>query len=86
VKGVQVAPAELEAILLDHPGVADAAVAGVRRSDVKQLPISTELMTDRDTAATTRRHAPTLCATSRLPPHRGTSCNIWKARYPASRN
>lgn len=29
VKGNQVAPAELEGILLDHPGVADAAVVGV---------------------------------------------------------
>ncbi len=29
MKGVQVAPAELEAILLDHPEVMDAAVIGV---------------------------------------------------------
>ncbi|CAN8106125.1 unnamed protein product [Discula destructiva] len=29
VKGNQVAPAELEGILLDHPGIADAAVVGV---------------------------------------------------------
>ncbi|KAH8884969.1 acetyl-CoA synthetase-like protein [Thozetella sp. PMI_491] len=29
VKGIQVAPAELEAILLDHPNVQDAAVIGV---------------------------------------------------------
>lgn len=29
VKGNQVAPAELEALLLEHPGVADAAVIGV---------------------------------------------------------
>jgi len=29
VKGNQVAPAELEAILLEHPAVADAAVIGV---------------------------------------------------------
>jgi len=29
VKGLQVAPAELEALLLDHPAVADAAVIGV---------------------------------------------------------
>ena len=33
VKGVQVAPAELEAILLDHPAVLDAAVIGVTRYD-----------------------------------------------------
>lgn len=29
VKGNQVAPAELEALLLDHPAVADVAVIGV---------------------------------------------------------
>ena len=29
VKGNQVAPAELEALLLDHPAIADAAVVGV---------------------------------------------------------
>lgn len=29
VKGLQVAPAELEAVLLEHPGVADAGVVGV---------------------------------------------------------
>ena len=29
VKGNQVAPAELEALLLDHPAVADAGVVGV---------------------------------------------------------
>jgi 4-coumarate--CoA ligase len=29
VKGLQVAPAELEAMLLDHPEVQDAAVIGV---------------------------------------------------------
>ncbi len=31
VKGVQVAPAELESILLDHPQIIDAAVIGVKR-------------------------------------------------------
>lgn len=30
VKGLQVAPAELEAVLLEHPDVADAAVVGIR--------------------------------------------------------
>jgi len=31
VKGTQVAPAELEALLLDDPGVHDAGVIGVKR-------------------------------------------------------
>ncbi|KAM5461387.1 putative 4-coumarate--CoA ligase [Microsporum canis] len=31
VKGNQVAPAELEGVLLDHPAVADAAVIGITR-------------------------------------------------------
>jgi acyl-coenzyme A synthetase/AMP-(fatty) acid ligase len=31
VKGVQVAPAELESLLLDHPQVQDAAVIGTTR-------------------------------------------------------
>jgi 4-coumarate--CoA ligase len=30
VKGVQIAPAELEALLLDHPGVRDVGVIGIR--------------------------------------------------------
>ena len=30
VKGVQVAPAELEALLLEHPQIHDAAVVGVK--------------------------------------------------------
>lgn len=38
-KGYQVAPAELEGILLSHPGVADAAVVGVRDPDTgEELP------------------------------------------------
>jgi acyl-CoA synthetase (AMP-forming)/AMP-acid ligase II len=33
VRGFQVAPPELEAVLLDHPGVYDAAVIGVKKND-----------------------------------------------------
>lgn len=33
VKGNQVAPAELEALLLEHPGIADVAVIGVTIED-----------------------------------------------------
>ncbi|MEU7044213.1 4-coumarate--CoA ligase family protein [Streptomyces varsoviensis] len=37
-KGYQVAPAELEAVLLAHEGVADAAVIGVRDADGEEIP------------------------------------------------
>ncbi len=38
VKGFQVAPAELEALLLTHPAVADAAVIGVPDDEAGELP------------------------------------------------
>lgn len=37
-KGFQVAPAELEALLLTHPGVADAAVVGAHDDDGNEIP------------------------------------------------
>ncbi|NGO10943.1 4-coumarate--CoA ligase family protein [Streptomyces sp. HC44] len=37
-KGFQVAPAELEALLLTHPGIADAAVIGVYDADNNEVP------------------------------------------------
>ncbi|GGM02880.1 AMP-dependent synthetase [Streptomyces fumigatiscleroticus] len=37
-KGFQVAPAELEALLLTHPGVADAAVVGVHDDEGNEVP------------------------------------------------
>ncbi|WP_327342332.1 AMP-binding protein [Streptomyces europaeiscabiei] len=37
-KGYQVAPAELEAILVSHPGIADAAVIGVDDEDGNEVP------------------------------------------------
>ena len=37
-KGYQVAPAELEAILLLHPDIADAAVIGVHDEDGQEIP------------------------------------------------
>jgi 4-coumarate--CoA ligase len=38
VKGNQVAPAELEALLLDHPAIADAAVIGLQTEDGDEKP------------------------------------------------
>jgi 4-coumarate--CoA ligase len=38
VKGNQVAPAELEALLLEHPAIADAAVIGVQTPDGDESP------------------------------------------------
>jgi acyl-CoA synthetase (AMP-forming)/AMP-acid ligase II len=37
-KGYQVAPAELEAVLLSHPKIADAAVIGVRDEEGEEVP------------------------------------------------
>ena len=37
-KGYQVAPAELEALLLTHPSIADAAVIGVRDEEGEEVP------------------------------------------------
>ncbi|RZT19414.1 acyl-CoA synthetase (AMP-forming)/AMP-acid ligase II [Mycobacterium sp. BK558] len=37
-KGYQVPPAELEAVLLSHPGIADAAVIGVPNADGEEVP------------------------------------------------
>jgi 4-coumarate--CoA ligase len=37
-KGYQVPPAELEALLLTHPDIADAAVVGARDSDGEEVP------------------------------------------------
>jgi len=37
-KGFQVAPAELEALLLTHPGIADAAVVGEYNEDNNEVP------------------------------------------------
>ncbi|MEU8931436.1 4-coumarate--CoA ligase family protein [Streptomyces sp. NPDC048409] len=37
-KGFQVAPAELEAVLLTHPGIADAAVVGTYNEDGNEVP------------------------------------------------
>ena len=40
----QVAPAELEAVLLSHPGVADAAVFGLPSPGVGELPTASVVL------------------------------------------
>ncbi|MET3721764.1 MULTISPECIES: AMP-binding protein [unclassified Arthrobacter] len=39
-KGHQIAPAELEALLLTHPGIADAAVIGTTDADGQEVPMA----------------------------------------------
>ncbi len=39
-KGYQIAPAELEALLLTHPGIADAAVIGTTDADGQEVPMA----------------------------------------------
>ena len=52
VKGFQVAPAEVEAVLLGHPGVADCAVFGVPDSDTDEAVVAAvQLLPDSDVSA-----------------------------------
>ena len=54
VKGHQVAPAELEALLLEHPAVADAAVIGLAQEDGDERPRAcVVLQSDEKSRATT---------------------------------
>jgi len=39
-KGFQVAPAELEAMLLNHPKISDAAVVGMKNEDAGEVPVA----------------------------------------------
>ncbi|MFQ5503914.1 MAG: 4-coumarate--CoA ligase family protein [Planctomycetota bacterium] len=39
-KGYQIAPAELEAVLLSHPGIADAAVIPIRDAEAGEVPMA----------------------------------------------
>jgi acyl-CoA synthetase (AMP-forming)/AMP-acid ligase II len=50
-KGHQVAPAELEALLLDHPGIADAAVVGIPDPEAGQTPKAFVVPASRDLEA-----------------------------------
>jgi len=49
-KGYQVAPAELEAVLVSHPAVADAAVVGLPDEQAGEVPKAYLVLTDQDVA------------------------------------
>lgn len=66
VKGFQVAPAELEALLRDHPSVADAAVVAVSHDKYGEVPrafvvqktdTNTKLVTESELQAYVKEHA-----------------------------
>jgi acyl-CoA synthetase (AMP-forming)/AMP-acid ligase II len=63
VKGFQVAPAELESLLLKHPKIADAAVVGVPDADAGEVPkafvVAREPLTADDVKAFVASHAAT---------------------------
>ncbi|HEX8204858.1 MAG TPA: 4-coumarate--CoA ligase family protein [Solirubrobacteraceae bacterium] len=48
-KGFQVAPAELEALLIEHPGVADAAVIPLPDEEAGEIPKAFVVLSDDDT-------------------------------------
>ncbi|KAI4212297.1 MAG: hypothetical protein LQ351_005010 [Letrouitia transgressa] len=75
VKGFQVAPAELEAVLLEHESVADAAVVGVTMS-VPRLPPPTPPYKNRNYLLTLRSNGQELPrAYISLKPHAQSSTN-----------
>ncbi|HEX2087878.1 MAG TPA: 4-coumarate--CoA ligase family protein [Solirubrobacteraceae bacterium] len=49
-KGFQVAPAELEALIMEHPGVADAAVIPVPDEEAGEIPKAFVVLQDDDTS------------------------------------
>ena len=49
-KGYQVAPAELEAVLVSHPAVADAAVVGSPDEQAGEVPKAYLVLKDQDVA------------------------------------
>ena len=71
VKGFQVAPAEIEAVLHGHPGVLDCAVFGVPDESAGEMPVAAvaldpdSAVTDEGTAAAGRRFAGRLQAAAR---------------------
>jgi acyl-CoA synthetase (AMP-forming)/AMP-acid ligase II len=65
VKGLQVAPAELEAVLMTHPAIADAAVIGVPDERAGEVPKAFVVLKGQTTAAEILEHVST-----RVAPHK----------------
>ncbi|MEU9475583.1 4-coumarate--CoA ligase family protein [Streptomyces sp. NPDC048191] len=68
-KGFQVAPAELEALLLTHPGIADAAVVGAYNDDGNEVPHAF-VVRRADTAAGLTRNEIMLYVAERVAPYK----------------
>ena len=91
-KGLQVAPAELEAVLVSHPGIADAAVVRVPDEEAGEVPkafvvataeLSAQEVMDyvAERVAPTRRSAPSSSSTRSPSRCRARSCGAcsWSA-------
>jgi acyl-CoA synthetase (AMP-forming)/AMP-acid ligase II len=65
VKGLQVAPAELEAVLMAHPAIADAAVIGVPDERAGEVPKAFVVLKSQATAAEILAHV-----SARVAPHK----------------
>ncbi|MFM7210770.1 MAG: AMP-binding enzyme, partial [Actinomycetota bacterium] len=72
-KGFQVAPAELEALLLTHPAVADAAVIGIPDDEAGEIPKALYLMSSLTRSTTVMWPSSSMIATSPVWSHPSAS-------------
>jgi acyl-CoA synthetase (AMP-forming)/AMP-acid ligase II len=79
VKGLQVAPAELEAVLISHPAIADAAVIGVPDERAGEVPKAFVVLKDQASSAEILAYV-----SARVAPHKKVSAVEFVERIPRS--